>query len=534
MRKLILIALFFISQQSFSEILCVVPSGSDCGTSGATKIFTGLANVQYATSDTVDKVDADDTLYICGAFTGETLSLTGAGGEGTSGHPITVSFACPGNPGSVNLNSAVDYAIILGAGTDYITIVGIPNSFVITGATTAVSGNQGSISSLDGTGIVITDLATSGNTTGSGWRIRKCQSCTITRPVVTGSLNHGIFISGDAGRNATDITIDSPVIYSNGWQAISIQGSSATTDVQRIVVKNPIIYGNGDGPYPKFTKNVTIYGTTPGACHIYSNTNTANALAEGYGIGVQQSDFVTIYNCDIHGNRSDGIEVWGNSTVGSINALIYSNYIYDQTNPIADDTAGNGIECRTGYSDCHIFGNILVNNQRNLRVGPSSLRASEAVNNTLVGGVYSVRGVVGTAPGYNTAALTGWTFYNNIMKSASTEFFHTDVASGNSNIFAKNLVSGSATYENTNYTSTTFSAIDSTRLDNTNPEWLGGLSPTTSAGYKLKTASALRRAGQDLNIGNIQDKGNRAFLHPPSIGAWEAASGDLAAERTLR
>jgi hypothetical protein len=37
-----------------------------------------------------------------------------------------------------------------------------------------------------------------------------------------------------------------------------------------------------------------------------------------------------------------------------------------------------------------------------------------------------------------------------------------------------------------------------------------------------------------LNIGNVQDAGNRAFLHPPSIGAWEAASGDAAAVRTAR
>jgi hypothetical protein len=64
--------------------------------------------------------------------------------------------------------------------------------------------------------------------------------------------------------------------------------------------------------------------------------------------------------------------------------------------------------------------------------------------------------------------------------------------------------------------------------------WVGGTAPTTSAGFKLASGSALRRAGADGNIGNIQDSGNRAFLHPPSIGAWEAASGDAAAARTAR
>jgi len=64
--------------------------------------------------------------------------------------------------------------------------------------------------------------------------------------------------------------------------------------------------------------------------------------------------------------------------------------------------------------------------------------------------------------------------------------------------------------------------------------FVGGTSPTTAAGFKLTSGSALRRAGKDLNIGNVQDHGNRAFLHPPSIGAWETASGDEAAARSVR
>lgn len=58
--------------------------------------------------------------------------------------------------------------------------------------------------------------------------------------------------------------------------------------------------------------------------------------------------------------------------------------------------------------------------------------------------------------------------------------------------------------------------------------------PTTVAGFKLSVSSALRRVGKDMNIGNYQDCGNRVFLHPSSIGACEAASGDAAAARTAR
>ena len=62
--------------------------------------------------------------------------------------------------------------------------------------------------------------------------------------------------------------------------------------------------------------------------------------------------------------------------------------------------------------------------------------------------------------------------------------------------------------------------------------WTGGASPTSVNGYRLSASSSLRRAGTDLNIGNYGDAGNRAFAHPPSIGAWEAADGDIATART--
>lgn len=67
-----------------------------------------------------------------------------------------------------------------------------------------------------------------------------------------------------------------------------------------------------------------------------------------------------------------------------------------------------------------------------------------------------------------------------------------------------------------------------------NPKFVGGSSPTTAQGFRLSAASPLRSAGKELNLGAIQDNGNRAFSHPPSIGAWEVASGDTAEERTTR
>lgn len=68
--------------------------------------------------------------------------------------------------------------------------------------------------------------------------------------------------------------------------------------------------------------------------------------------------------------------------------------------------------------------------------------------------------------------------------------------------------------------------------DNTTMGWRGGVNPTDASGYRLISTSPLRRACKDLNLGNIQDKGNRAFLHQPSCGAWEASGGDLASGRS--
>lgn len=68
--------------------------------------------------------------------------------------------------------------------------------------------------------------------------------------------------------------------------------------------------------------------------------------------------------------------------------------------------------------------------------------------------------------------------------------------------------------------------------DNLTMGWVGGASPPSAAGYKLAAASPLRRACKDLNLGNIQDNGNRAFSHPSSCGAWEATSGDLITNNT--
>lgn len=100
-------------------------------------------------------------------------------------------------------------------------------------------------------------------------------------------------------------------------------------------------------------------------------------------------------------------------------------------------------------------------------------------------------------------------------------------------------VDGDRLYRVTSTTYTTIASFNSATGEavgdlTVDPLFTGGASPSNVADFRLSASSTLRRAGVDLNIGNVQDQGNRAFLHPPSIGAWEATGGDPSLKRTLR
>ncbi len=135
--------------------------------------------------------------------------------------------------------------------------------------------------------------------------------------------------------------------------------------------------------------------------------------------------------------------------------------------------------------------------------------------------------------------------YNNSIFD-SADCFYLNNASGATISLVNNLAMGcvtgyskphSATYSQSNnaaYNNTTDSSSAGTIAVTSDPALVGGATPSTARDFRQAAGGSLRRAGLDLNLGNIQDNGNRAFAHPPSIGAWEAASGDLAAERTIR
>ena len=168
-------------------------------------------------------------------------------------------------------------------------------------------------------------------------------------------------------------------------------------------------------------------------------------------------------------------------------------------------------------------------------VGARFLHNNFAVSNTT--GIPLVNGVDGATNSTNTQ------FYNNSIFSTNgstpanlvnTASSQTLAAADGNNWFG--FTDPQWTYLGVAYTSlAAWNAVGVVGTDlAVDPDMVGGIAPSTWGGYRLGATSGLRRAGKDLNIGNYQDCLNRAFHHPPSVGACEAASGDAAAARTAR
>lgn len=167
-----------------------------------------------------------------------------------------------------------------------------------------------------------------------------------------------------------------------------------------------------------------------------------------------------------------------------------------------------------GLSNGYILSNIFKVNLVGIQVEKYLAAGGESnvyANNTAIGGTYGLT--------VNSGILAS-TVKNNYLKGATADLNVSGVATGGFNFLANNTKSTSGTYTGTDLSG--------------NPKFLGGENPTTVTGYKLFASSPLRGTGTNLNltIGNYQDNGNRTFFPKPSIGAWEAASGDEAIART--
>lgn len=479
---------------------------------------TSTSNLCGGLADTDCTPTPGDTVYLCGAFT---TQLAPQNVNGTAGSVITYDFDCSGNPATLTFDASADRGLYISS-KSYLTI----NNARVTGATGVGGSNDTGLLSIAGsTHIVLNSPTTYNNTAASaarGLSVRTSSDVTINDAVSYGNYGHGIIINNDSTR----ITVDGFTTYNNRRTGLQFEGFSTQSSLTNSSASNGLTYGNGNGCYAIIADQITFHD-------IISHDND-NVLGdgEGYGCAIQQVTNADVYNMTIYDNRTDGIEVWGNSSLSSSGCRVHSNVVYNHTHYTADDSGSNGIEARSGYSPgCFIYGNLLWNNTKNFSIGNDSAGTSRLVHNTTYGGTYSLRMVDSNEAGTN--AVTGWTIANNIFDTPATYWLATDVTSANSNTFAKNVWAGSksAVYNNTTYTLADIGAVDSLAVT-TSPTYVG-TDRTLAAGYRLTPGSALTNASTPRGPcadarGRVCPSGSR------NIGAYQATSGDPAATRAVR
>jgi parallel beta-helix repeat protein len=260
---------------------------------------------------------------------------------------------------------------------------------------------------------------------------------------------------------------------------------------------------------------------------------------------------LVIEDNDCSGYTDDGIDLYGGK-----NVIVEDNYIHDS----GESTTSNAALKMGGPSDTppgtDRSGNIARRNLVLVRGGGSQADFC-MVANGLVGGIIESNimradtdasacveiNEFGTGAG---GGGTGNTFRNNVLDGKKGLYVRTEAGADTTaynNILIGTVsdinVETSATVTGANnYLSTETKAGNGTYTTSGDVtgaiDWVGGTLPTTAAGFHLSAGSALRRAGKDLNIGNVQDCENQAFNHPPDIGACGTNSGDAAAARTAR
>ena len=308
------------------------------------------------------------------------------------------------------------------------------------------------------------------------------------------------------------------------------------------------------------TKTTAMVGQTIISTDV---TNPGVALVTSY-VGVNQVNG-TILSPFI--SNSESANAWVHAVIPT-NVVVKQNEVYNSKNYIANcsegsgispddyaslmtissnyihDNEGAGIDIYRGVRNKAI-GNVLLNNGSNCRSGPVALTPSVEIKQNGVDSTITNNTVV------RTAAMTpvGWDTDPQYCLTCGIRNSGTPVSTFTAvNNFFGGFYIGmwkSAADVETNNRFFGNTGFDVRRNDNAvltidatsavaNPGFAGGAAPTTIEGFRLKSTSPLRRVGKDLNIGNYQDAGNRAFMHPPSIGAWEATSGDAAPTRAVR
>jgi hypothetical protein len=403
-------------------------------------------------------------------------------------------------------------------------------------------------------GTISTAAAISSSGTLTAAKKTQIQGCNLNLESTATALQGGILVSRQAG---TTLDFYAEVL-SNNVKIVQV-GAGASAGLFGVRV-------NRVAPAPNFqgvTSGALVSGNTIEVRGIADNINT-----DFYAVLVSSTDATAVANgalvknnvatCHARVARCISIGADGVATDYANNASVTDNIIYgtwydgvSTPHGISLGRVNGGVVARNYVQGFAAAMLVSINNggrvESNIVRGPSYVglfakgnTAATIANNTVLlddslGPRHGNYGCMSAAAqdATNNAATT---FANNVCRVVSgATWKYVVVDSLQVATFQKNnYVSGVSLANPWSYqgaASANLAAWQSAQESSAmsvSPDWLGGTNPTTAEGFKLRSTSALIRAGTCvLSTGCIPpDYGNRRARVPPDIGAWQRRAGD--------
>jgi parallel beta-helix repeat protein len=476
--------------------------------SGTTTTYPRILSLNWSNNTLVDQTQLgiQGVLSPGGVVSGNTITRPAYGSTNSPGAGAGILFAVPTGLAFTGLTDQAGLSIrgntITDAGNFGIWITGGRN--------------------LNITGNTITNVGTLGvNSYGRGIEIYPAAAPTTPAQVLTLGALTGVGISvASSGSSFASTDVDRLIVGPpNNAGACRITAFAAANSVTCDVIVPFTSTTLASQGWALGSMAHQVYIGNNDVSNVYGRQYTSAPGTEGIGIGLDDRVVLSI----VESNRVSDTDFAGIENTSGIRNIIRGNSVLragrDPTNVTAVGTTrragirsyyyemdvyNNSVNCAgVGYYGISADNSTTTNNL----MSPASGGIITARNNTLInclgaGILLNANDVASQNSYYGNAANYQWMAYLT---------------------FSSTPTGGDLTTQ----------SLDGASLTSA-PLLVGGDSPTTHAGMKLGSNSPLRRVGRDLNIGNYQDAGNRAFSHPPSIGAWEVTSGDAAIARTAR
>lgn len=463
--------------------------------------FDGNADIGWAS------IDVADTLILCGAWGPSDARIT-VSDSGTAGNYITLTGLMTLCPGQVE-NSSISRAGITGANgraiaasntaatrnyikVEYITLKDCSDycllwDYSTTGAVTddtALWVNRVTFKNCGATGVPVCLRHTG-------------QNFLVEYSTFLNSYNDAIWLQG----GGVIIRYNTIGMISNGalgGDGIQIDATGVTDTGTVEIYGNTIDHSAYDVKYcvlapGRGTSSINIHDNTCNCPAVRANATQASSC-HGYTLDVVDTTVVKVERNYVRGGEI-GISINGNTATNfTTRARVVGN--------VVTGAFFWGILTDGYINNIDIFHNT-VNAAGDTAI---DIRKNSTDNATAIS--------IGVVNNIMTNSALGLSYANHTPSPRGYNNYFGNTANVEANAVAGTTTTGDIT---------------------TDPQFVGGTSPTDAQGFRLKATSPARRVGFDFNIGNVyQDNGNRAYLHPPTMGAWETTSGDVAPERTVR